>query len=60
MMQIGKEITGASRYVLQKCSKNVKILDPEFLSDDTHFFTDKEMTELKSVIAPFVQNVRIR
>ena len=60
MMQIGKEITGASRYVLQKCSKNVDILDPGFLNDATHFFTDKEMTELRAVIAPFVQSVRIR
>ncbi len=60
MAQIAKEITGASKYVLQKCSRNVDILDPEFLKDDTHFFTDKEMAELKSMIAPFVRNVRIR
>ena len=60
MAQIAKEITGASKYVLQKCSRNVNILDPEFLDDETHFFTDKEMTELKSMIAPFVQSVRIR
>ncbi|MCG8615213.1 MAG: anaerobic ribonucleoside-triphosphate reductase activating protein [Desulfobacterales bacterium] len=60
MDQIGREISGAALYVLQKCSRNVEILDTEFLNDDTHFFTDKEMSELKSVIAPFVQQVKMR
>jgi len=60
MSQIAKEIQGASTYVLQNCSRNVEILDPEFLKDDTHFFTEKEMTELRSIIAPFVQNIRTR
>jgi len=60
MAQIAREIQGASTYVLQNCSRNVDILDPKFLKDDTHFFTEKEMTELRSIIAPFVQNIRIR
>jgi len=60
MAQIAREIQGASTYVLQNCSRNVDILEPEFLKDDTHFFTEKEMTELRSIIAPFVQNIRIR
>ncbi len=60
MAQIAKEIQGAARFVLQQCSRNVNILDPEFLKDDTHFFTHEEMTELRSVIAPFVQDIRMR
>ncbi len=60
MAGIAKEIQGAATYVLQNCSRNVDILDPEFLKDDTHFFTEKEMIELRSVIAPFVRDVRIR
>ena len=60
MERIGREISGAALYVLQKCSRNVNILEAEFLNDETHFFTDKEMDELKRVIAPFVQQVKIR
>ncbi len=60
MAGIAREIQGAAKYVLQNCSQNVDILDPEFLKDETHFFTEKEMTELRAVIAPFVQEVRIR
>ncbi|HCY84799.1 MAG TPA: anaerobic ribonucleoside-triphosphate reductase activating protein [Desulfobacteraceae bacterium] len=60
MDQIGREISGAALYVLQKCSRNVEILDADFLKDEAHFFTDKEMSELKSIITPFVQAVKIR
>lgn len=60
MMQIAKKIQGAEKYVLQHCSRNVDILDPEFLKDEAHFFTEKEMTELRAVIAPFVRETRIR
>ncbi len=60
MAEIGKLISGAEKYVLQKCSRNVNILDPEFLKDDTHFFTDEDMAELKSIISPYVKSVRLR
>jgi len=60
MVQISREIQGADKYVLQHCSRNVDILDPEFLKDETHFFTDKELAQLRSVIAPFVREVCIR
>ena len=60
MEQIAGEISGATRYVLQKCSRNVDILDPEFLDDPTRFFTDDQMTALKEIIAPAVREVRIR
>ena len=54
MNDIGEMITGASTYILQKCSRNVTVLDPEFLTADYHFFTDKEMTELKEVMDKYV------
>lgn len=60
MANVARLIQGAEKYVLQNCSRNVDILDPEFLKDETHFFTEKEMEELKSLVAPFVQNIRIR
>ncbi len=60
MDEIGKLISGAEKYVLQKCSRNVDILDPEFLKDDTHFFTDDDMADLKSIISPYVKSVRLR
>lgn len=60
MAGIGRQIQGAEKYVLQHCSRNVDILDPEFSKEDTHFFTENEMEDLRAVIAPFVQNVRIR
>lgn len=60
MEEIGREISGAELYVLQKCSRNVEILDAGFLEDEAHFFTDREMDELRSVIAPFVRCVKTR
>ncbi|PIE61883.1 MAG: anaerobic ribonucleoside-triphosphate reductase activating protein, partial [Desulfobacterales bacterium] len=60
MAGIAQLIRGARRYILQKCSQNVAVLDPEFVSDGTRFFTDKEMTALRDVVAPHVQEVRIR
>jgi len=54
MKDIGEMIEGASRYILQKCSRNVKVLDPEFLKSDNNFFSDKEMLELKEIIDKYV------
>ncbi|MBC2704712.1 anaerobic ribonucleoside-triphosphate reductase activating protein [Desulfobacula sp.] len=54
MKDVGEMITGASKYVLQKCSRNVKVLDPEFLKADNNFFSDKEMLELKETIDKYV------
>ena len=58
--RIGKMISGASRYCLAKCSRNVKVLDSDFVKSDNHFFTDKEMKTLKSVIEPYVKEVILR
>ncbi|MBU8849111.1 MAG: anaerobic ribonucleoside-triphosphate reductase activating protein [Desulfobacterales bacterium] len=54
MKTVGEMITGASKYILQKCSRNVKVLDPKFLKEDNNFFSDKEMLELKEIIDKYV------
>lgn len=60
MTDIGEMITGASTYNLQKCSRNVTVLDPEFLKADHHFFSDKEMLELKAIIDKYVTTSVVR
>jgi pyruvate formate lyase activating enzyme len=60
MPQIGALISGAALFVLQPCSRNVHVLDPDFPKDESHFFTDQEMGALKDLVAPFVNEVRIR
>ncbi len=57
---IGKMISGASRYVLQKCSDNVKILDPKFLKKENNFFNEKEMAGLKMILDPHVITTIVR
>lgn len=57
---IGKMISGASNYILQKCSQNVTVLDPEFLKTDNIFFSDKEMLELKETIDKYVTSAIVR
>jgi len=60
MPKIGEMISGADLYILQPCSRNVDVLDPDFARDGTQFFTDKELEELETLAAPFVNEVRIR
>ncbi|MCP4670645.1 MAG: anaerobic ribonucleoside-triphosphate reductase activating protein [Desulfobacula sp.] len=60
MADIGKMIKGASKYILQKCSRNVKVLDPDFLQSDDDFFSDEQMIELKNVIDEYVHSSVIR
>ncbi|NOX33545.1 MAG: anaerobic ribonucleoside-triphosphate reductase activating protein [Deltaproteobacteria bacterium] len=60
MKDIGEMIAGAKRYILQKCSRNVKVLDPEFLKADNNFFSDKEMLELKRTIDKYVGESVVR
>jgi len=60
MNDIGKMIKGASTYVLQKCSRNVRVHDPDFLKTDTHFFSDMEMHELQKTIDPYVARSVVR
>ncbi len=60
MNDIGKMIKGAKKYILQKCSRNVKVLDPEFLKSDDDFFSDKQMLELKAIADKYVVSSIIR
>jgi len=60
MEDIGKTIQGASKYILQKCSRNIKVLDPDFLKDDNDFFCDEEMMELKTAMDKYVITTVVR
>ena len=60
MDDIGKMITGASKYILQKCSRNVSVLDPDFLTPDKNFFSGKEMRELQETIDKYVATSVVR
>ncbi len=50
---IGQMVREAKSYVLQKCSRNVKVLDPEFLKNEAHFFSDDEMIEFKYILGKY-------
>ena len=60
MDDIGKMITGASKYILQKCSRDVNVLDPDFVTTDKNFFSDKEMLELQKTIEKYVVKSVVR
>lgn len=60
MEEIGEMIHGAKQYVLQNCSKNVNVLDPEFLKPDTTFFSETRMSELKIIIERHVSRALLR
>jgi len=60
MGDIGKMIKGASKYILQKCSRNVIVLEPDFLTQDKNFFSDKEMLELQKIIDKYVVTSIVR
>ncbi|MBU0971506.1 MAG: anaerobic ribonucleoside-triphosphate reductase activating protein [Proteobacteria bacterium] len=60
MARIAGMIQGADRYVLQKCSRNVSVLDPDFLKEDHHFFSSQDMQELKAIVADSVKTIALR
>ena len=60
MHEIGTMIREADHYILQQCSRNVTVLDPSFLEDETRFFTDAEMVRLRDIAARYVQKCTIR
>jgi len=60
MNDIGKMIKGASKYILQKCSRDVSVLDPDFLTPDKNFFSGKEMLELQETINKYVATSVVR
>ena len=51
--EIGHMVMGAKSYILQKCSRNVAVLDQEFLKKEEHFFSDEEMLEFKKIIGKY-------
>ncbi len=53
MEDIGQMVRGAKSYILQKCSRNVRVLDPKFLSQEEHFFSGDEMLEFKDIIEKY-------
>lgn len=57
---ISELIKGAPRYILQHCSQNVAVLNPEFKKEDNAFFSTEEMLELQQIPAPHVDEVIIR
>ncbi len=60
MEKICRRIKGAQQYVLQKCSKNVQMLDPHFSRQADRFFSDLEIQELKAIAQKTVKKVVIR
>lgn len=60
MADIAVMIKGAQRYVLQKCSRNVQVLDPDFLKEDHHFFSSEEMQALKAIVEGSVKTIAMR
>ena len=60
MDDIGQMIAGASKYILQKCSRDVNVLDPDFVTTDINFFSDKEMLELQKTIEKYVVKSVVR
>ncbi len=60
MADIGKMIEGASLYVLQQCSRNVNVLNPEFFIDNKPFFSDDELVLLRQDVKDYVQKCTIR
>ncbi len=60
MHDIGQIIQGASNYVLQQCSQDVNMLQPDFFKDQNMFFSDKELVELKSEVEVYVNHCYVR
>ncbi|MCM2283731.1 MAG: anaerobic ribonucleoside-triphosphate reductase activating protein [Desulfobacula sp.] len=57
---MGQMVRGAKSYILQKCSRNVRVLDPEFLTRDEHFFSEEEMLEFKNIIEKYGVSAVVR
>lgn len=60
MTEIAGLVRGARRHILQKCSRNVTVLDPDFMTDRNRFFTDEEMAGLQAILAGSVETAAIR
>lgn len=60
MGDIARELAGAKRYILQTCSRNVEMLDTDFMADEQRFFTPEEMEELANIARETMDIVELR
>ena len=60
MGDIARELAGAKRYILQTCSRNVEMLDTDFMADEQRFFTPEEMEELADIARKTMDIVELR
>ena len=60
MGDIARELAGAKRYILQTCSRNVEMLDTDFMADEQRFFTPEEMEELADIARETMDIVELR
>ena len=60
MADIARELAGAKRYILQACSRNVEMLDTDFMADEQRFFTPEEMEELVNIARETMDIVELR
>ena len=57
---IGEMIKGAERYILQPCSRNMNVLNPDFFQKQDSFFSEKELLNLKEIAKKFVKKCELR
>jgi pyruvate formate lyase activating enzyme len=67
MHDMGKMLNHASKFVLQNCSRNVTMLDPDFfkpyclkLKSNDIFFSEEQTLELKEIMNNYVETSLIR
>ena len=58
--QIAGQIKGARRYVLQKCVREVPMMNPQFSKNPDRFFSDQEIMTLKSIVEGTVKEIQVR
>jgi pyruvate formate lyase activating enzyme len=57
---IGCLVQGASNYVLQPCSQNVRVLDSSFITDASNFYSAEEMERLRKIIGKYAVSASVR
>ena len=57
---IGEMIKGANHYILQPCSRNMNVLNPDFFQKQDSFFSKKELLNLKEIASKFVKKCELR
>jgi len=57
---IGEMIKNAEHYILQPCSRDINVLNPDFIKEQDGFFSEKELLSLKNVVSKFVKKCDLR